>query len=160
LHWVTVFTVEGHPAFNPAAAIFALLFSVIGISFAALPVAPKFGLGGWGRRAFGLFIAAFSLAITMLMVGGGYLQHASLMRKLQAGNAQVVEGVVTNFRPMPESGHGYESFDVAGKHFAYDDYIDSGGFNSSSTFGGPIRAGQRVRIAYTEGVILRLQIES
>ena len=62
--------------------------------------------------------------------------------------ASVVEGPVENFVPMPYQGHSLESFDVAGVHFAYSDYVLTSGFNNTSSHGGPIRQGLYVRIHY------------
>ena len=158
MHWVTIFSVEDHPPFDLAAAAIGSLFFLLGIALAALRVGPESGSGEWYRRAFGLLFAAFGLGFAVIAVGGGYLQHVSLVSALRTGRDHVVTGVVTNFRPMPANGHGVESFDVAGQHFEYSDSDDRGGFNRSSTFGGPIHAGERVKIAFIKGVILNLQI--
>jgi hypothetical protein len=74
------------------------------------------------------------------------------------GEYQTVEGVVTDFRPMPYQGHQDECFSVQDQHFCYSDYEIGPGFHNAASHGGPIRAGLPVRIAYRDGRILRLEI--
>lgn len=85
-------------------------------------------------------------------------------RQALARGTPVVEGPVEHFQPLPASGHGEERFTVGGVAFAYSDYDVSSGFNLTSTHGGPIRAGEDVRIHYvgppTQATILRLAIRS
>jgi hypothetical protein len=79
---------------------------------------------------------------------------------VQDNACRVVEGTVDDFQPLSASGHGEESFFVAGVRFAYSDYRVSDGFNNASGLGGPIRGGQIVRICYdpADHTILRLEI--
>jgi hypothetical protein len=65
------------------------------------------------------------------------------------GQYSTVEGTVTNFHPMPYSGHQNETFSVDGMQFSYSDYVLIPCFNNTSSHGGPIREGLRVRIAYS-----------
>lgn len=64
---------------------------------------------------------------------------------------------------MPYEGHQRECFRVKKERFCYSDYEASPAFNQTASRGGPIRAGQPVRIAYYEDDdsilhILRLEI--
>ena len=87
-----------------------------------------------------------------------YTDYQHLASDLRDGRCAMVEGVVTDFDPMPAAGHKYESFTVAGKRFAYSDYVSTAGFNNTSSHGGPIREGQHVRIRYLGNEIARLEI--
>ena len=80
---------------------------------------------------------------------------------LNQGVAEVVEGEVQDFQPMPRTGKGTEQFTVGGVRFAYSDYIVGPGFNRTSRNGGPIREGLHVRIHYSgdSAAILKLEIE-
>ena len=69
-----------------------------------------------------------------------------------------VEGVVTNFHPMPYEGHDDECFSVQLKRFCYSDYGVTPGFHHTASHGGPIRPGVHVRIAYIGSTILRLEM--
>jgi hypothetical protein len=66
---------------------------------------------------------------------------------------------------MPYEGHSYEEFRVGSVQFSYSDYQDRPGFNQSSSHGGPIREGLRVRIAYSDNCnewpksILKLEVQ-
>jgi hypothetical protein len=92
------------------------------------------------------------------VVSTTYLKYRSLSRALQDGRAAVVEGPVEQFVPMPYTGHSMERFSVAGIRFAYSDYVITGGFNNTSSHGGPIRLGRFVRITYVGEDIVRLEI--
>ncbi len=56
------------------------------------------------------------------------------------------------------AGHDTERFDVNGINFSYSDYMVTGGFNVTSSHGGPVREGLAVRICYKDGEILRLEV--
>jgi len=88
-----------------------------------------------------------------------YGNHVKSRETLLAGHAQYVEGVVQDFKPMPYLGHANESFTVKGVHFAYSDFVLTPGFNHTASHGGPIRAGQYVRVWYAGSDILKLQIQ-
>jgi len=85
-------------------------------------------------------------------------QPSELAAAYRAGKCQVVEGTVMQFHPMPATGHDVESFLVAGKRFQYSDFIHRAGFNQTSSHGGPIHEGARVRIYYLGEDIARLEI--
>ncbi len=74
------------------------------------------------------------------------------------GNYQVGEGTVSNFGPMPYSGHQNELFSVNGVQFSYSDYVVSPCFNNTASHGGPISEGLRVRVAYSGDCILKLEV--
>jgi hypothetical protein len=107
---------------------------------------------------FALLFLGFSVLWTtgaFAVVGHDYF---ALRGTLQNDNAQVVEGRVENFVPMPYAGHAKERFTVCGVPFSYSDYIITGGFNHTSSHGGPIRAGSWVRITHLGDSIARLEI--
>ena len=82
-------------------------------------------------------------------------QAVSAMRN---NRAAFIEGIVTDFKPMPYTGHAMESFVVYGVRFEYSDYVITAGFNNTTSHGGPIREGLPVRIWYRAIEILRLDI--
>jgi len=79
---------------------------------------------------------------------------------------------VQQVTPLPVGGHSQESFVVAGVRLGSSAYVITGGFNRSSTYGGPIHEGLQVRIHYlpdlpgggsqptARNVILELEIAS
>jgi hypothetical protein len=75
----------------------------------------------------------------------------------------VVTGLVRDFVPMPSEGHAEERFCVQTACFHYSDYIQTGGFNHTSSRGGPIREGLPVRVTYAASpganVILKLEVQ-
>lgn len=100
----------------------------------------------------------FAIFWTVAWVALTLTDYFELASALRHGRCDVVEGLVTQFHPMPPGGHDVESFSVGGKHFEYSDWVMSGGFHQSSTHGGPIREGLRVRIHYLGKDIARLEI--
>jgi hypothetical protein len=86
-------------------------------------------------------------------------QYVQCKRWSESRDYSLVEGTVTNFHPMPKSGHDTERFTVEGVKFEYSDFdLSKGGFNNTASHGGPIREGLPVRIAYRDGRILKLEI--
>jgi len=87
------------------------------------------------------------------------LQPSELAAAYRAGKCEIVEGMVTQFHPMPAREHDSESFVVAGKRFHYSDYSMTAGFHQSIQHGGPIREGLKVRIHHLGNDIAKLEID-
>lgn len=105
-----------------------------------------------------VFFSGFG-AMWLCTAGFGVLrQDSQALSAYERGDYLVVEGQVIDFHPMPYEGHQRECFSVQEKRFCYSDYVIAPGFHNTSSRGGPIRSGLQVRIAYTDGTILRLDI--
>lgn len=133
-----------------AAASFAVMVAIVWLFQSRIPAV----------RLKGSIIAAgvFGLACTggwALIAWSQYLEVASA---LKTGCCTVVEGVVTDFHPMPFGGHSFESFGVAGVRFRYSDWNFGPGFHQSVARGGPIHSGLIVRIHRFGNDIARLEI--
>jgi len=167
--------VNYHPIFDVATAGFrewhflgtGLLLTAVG---AALVFAPGLmqklmpgGLQGAARGCFSWFYFLFALAWTVIAGASLFTRHSDLRNASVQGDCTIIEGVVTDFVPMPYGGHAMESFTVNGVRFEYSDYVISGGFNNTRSHGGPIHDGLPVRICYVSGmtsdgnVIVRLE---
>ena len=121
---------------------------------------PAAGLGVAAMAlVIGRFMAASRRVFTYVIAGVGVLWaiaagatvygfHAEARSAAKSPATPLVEGVVEDFHPAPYEGHEDESFAVNGVRFAYSDYVITGGFRQSSSHGGPIRQGLRVRIRY------------
>ena len=150
---------EGYSAW-PAPAI-GLIFIAVG---AVLVFKPHWAARLWLRMPRGKigivvrwYFFLFGLVWTIGTFVVTYRQYWTASEALKNGADSVIEGLVTQFEPMPRSGHGHESFVVEGRRFSYSDNID-GGFNRTTLSGGPIHEGLYVRIAYLDNLILRLEI--
>lgn len=156
----TVFSVADWPPTNWTDPGFGLIFVALGVAIAFAPgffatFARRSRAGTrWLGWSFVLFGCVWTAAVGFAVFGPA----SSLARELAANRFQTVEGRVAHFIPAPAEGHALESFDVNGVEFAYSDYILEGGFNRTASHGGPIREGLPVRIAYTRGLILRLEV--
>lgn len=104
------------------------------------------------------FFLTFSILWTTIVFVVTFGDYRSLSSALRERRCQVVEGMITDFNPMPYSGHQNESFNVDGRRFAYSDYNLTAGFNRTRSHGGPIGNGIRVRIHYLGSEIARLEI--
>lgn len=137
-----------------------LIFVIIGLILPKLFAAGVFPdyqrkmFAGW----FPALFVGFSSFWTLIAFAATYGPYRSGHEALVSGKAQYVEGTVQDFIPMPYQGHANESFDVNGVPFHYSDYVVGGGFNNSSSHGGPIHAGLYVRIWYSGNNILKLQV--
>jgi hypothetical protein len=139
---------------------FGLIFIAAG---AVLVVARKHLPGSWGKRPLASSVFAFSFlgfAVfwTLTSFIGTYRDYSFASGAIESGHASVAEGVVTDFVPMPVTGHATESFCVTGKCFRYSNYEITAGFNNTTSHGGPIREGLPVRVTYIGNVILKLEI--
>ena len=109
-------------------------------------------------------IVFIGFATLWVVAAGGGLGATLLAYRgaLASGEHHVVEGVVTDFDPTAYFGKKEESFVVDGVRFAYSDNRVTPAFNHTSSHGGPIREGLRVRIAYlarrSDNAILKLEI--
>ena len=104
------------------------------------------------------FLCCFGAAWS---IGVGYsVLHfdADARMAYRNGDYQTVEGIVTDFHPMPPEGHQDECFSVQDQRFCYSDFDMAVGFHNAASHGGPIRAGLPVRIAYRENQILKLEV--
>jgi len=109
--------------------------------------------------AFFFVWASFAVLATTVGFASLYSRHRYLQHRMQTGQVTEVEGIVTNFDPMPSGGHKSESFCVARTCFRYSDFdLTGGGFKNTSSHGGPIRPGLKVRITHVDNTIVRLQI--
>jgi hypothetical protein len=98
------------------------------------------------------------LAVYAFSAPGVQDMYARARETYLQGQYSTVEGTVTNFHPMPFSGHQDETFSVNGMQFSYSDYVLIPCFNNTSSHGGPIHEGLRVRIAYSGNCILKLEV--
>src|SRR5947208_38201 len=106
-----------------------------------------------------IFPVGFTLGGLLCLAGLVFrhpLQPSELAAAFRAGKCSVVEGTVTDFHAMPANGHGIESFLVGGKRFQYSDYIITSGFHQTTSHGGPVRDGLRLRIHYLGSNIAKL----
>jgi hypothetical protein len=159
----TVFDVLGAPLFDWKVVTVCLLLVFSGIAVALLrnKFAPWFLWPPATRRfaapvALIYFVATIAIASKMLF--GSFQTQRELRSELNLGRVGVVEGTVVQFSPAPYSGHVDEKFCVRERCFRYSDYALTGGFNRTSSHGGPIREGLPVRISYVGDVIVRVEI--
>ncbi len=96
----------------------------------------------------GIFCGTICLIVTSVM-GASFMHHCRALEYLKHEPHQKVEGVVSQFDPMPASGHKNESFNVNGVPFKYSDFdLTNPGFRNTTSHGGPIKDGLPVRIWY------------
>jgi len=146
---------------------FGLIFVAIGIVIAAFPTIikatgiPFVDFQSGGRKIFRFAFLSFAVLWTVIVFAGTYSRHFRHESLVQTNTCRVVEGAVEHFTPMPYQGHPVESFSVSGISFRYSDFVVTGGFNNTSSHGGPVNGNSYVRICYdpTDGAILRLEIQ-
>ncbi|XYH96907.1 hypothetical protein ACMHYB_55575 [Sorangium sp. So ce1128] len=119
----------------------------------------------FGRSPPSTLFAGVILGFNLLWTAGVCVimtsRYFQLKGALRSNRAEVVEGPVEHFHPMPDAGRDKERFSVQGVPFAYSDGAHTGAFNRSRAKGGPIEEGLQVRIHYlhldNENLILRLE---
>ena len=149
--------------------VFQISSAWAGLPFALVGLAPLFIgavliAGKWRfhwRRPdwpFAVSLCAFGIIWIFTVSRPVLTEGADAFTAFRTGKYSLVEGIVTDFHPMPYEGHEDECFTVETKRFCYSDYGETPGFHNTASHGGPIRAGIHVRIACLGPVILRLQI--
>lgn len=139
---------------------FGLMFIAVGI---VLVLARKNLPGAWARRpwssaAFSFFFLGFAVLWTLISFVSTYRDYSSLVEAEHSGHVQVAEGRVSNFHPMPVTGHAMERFCVGANCFSYSDYVITGGFNNTSSHGGPIKEGLPVKVTFVGNSIIKLEV--
>ena len=144
-------------------------FLAVGIALcvaglAAVILRHRFPMWIWPKRlhhlaspfAFGFLFLA--IAFTLVSFSIIAAQGMNLRKAYAAGHAATVEGRVSGFVPAPYQGHADERFCVGSKCFEYSDYVITGGFNTTSSHGGPIKDGMPVRVTYVGDLIVKLEV--
>ncbi len=138
---------------------FGLIFIVIGVGMLIYRWKNPAKDSTFRTRIFPYAFTAFACFWTATSFWATYSGYSHLRNALHNGKYTIVEGTVTDFVPMPYTGHAMEKFNVNGHHYEYSDFVVVAGFNNTQSHGGPIRQGLKVRIADVGGQIARLEIE-
>jgi hypothetical protein len=139
-------------------------FGLIFVTAGAILVANRKNLPSWWAKhprasnVFAFYFFGFAVLWTLVSFFSTYSQYSSLSKARSASDLRVAEGVVTNFKPMPAIGHAMERFCVSRVCFEYSDYVIAGGFNNTTSHGGPIREGLQVRVSYVGNSIVKLEV--
>ena len=116
-------------------------------------------VGAGALRRMGQVWALVAILFVIIAEYGAYRDYRGLKLAVEQQRFTSVEGTVVDFVPGGSDGHPPESFCVNGRCYSYSPAMISAEFNRVSGRGGPIRAGQTVRIADVGGRIARLEIE-
>ena len=103
-------------------------------------------------------VATITCTFMLVFVAGAGLSRfgaVDLTNRLNAGEADVLEGEVAQFYEVPLKN---ECFTVEDRRFCYSDGADRPGFTRSRAYGGPIEPGLRVRVSAIGDTIVRLEI--
>jgi hypothetical protein len=162
VHFRTVFDASQNGYATWWFAAVGLLFVCFGALLVFAPATANrlmpAGLQGRSRTLFGWTFLLFAVAWTLLNFEDTYQKYRDATTALRNRQYSVVEGPVTDFVPMPFTGHAMERFTVGGRRFSYSDYVLTIGFHHTASHGGPIREGRYVRVSYVGNLILRLEV--
>ena len=133
---------------------------LFGITAAVVGIIQRRGRFSKGFIVLIAFVCAIFLLLAVLAFRAPGVQGMYTRARVAylEGRYSTVEGTVTNFHPMPYSGHQDETFSVNGVKFSYSDYVLIPCFNNTASHGGPLHEGLRVRIAYSGNCILKLEV--
>lgn len=110
------------------------------------------------NRVFSWCWLVFACGWTLIVFVSTYSEYWSLSQAVKSGNVDVVEGLVSQFDPMPWEGHKMERFCVQNECFAYSNYWKTSGFNNATSHGGPIQEGLQVRVTFVRNAIVKLEV--
>jgi hypothetical protein len=105
-----------------------------------------------------LIVSTVSFAISAVAASTGFVEYHEMKKAVATCDYQVSEGIVSDFIPMPPSGHPSESFRVGDVFFRYGAGWDSLVFNAGWNRG-YIHNGAQVRITHRGIDILRVEID-
>jgi hypothetical protein len=153
-------------AFDLYQKAFQWWFPACGLVFVAIG-----GVVLWLRRTINWPLPRSRKIAVYLVIGFGALwsgvtflstfkEYVALHTAYRRSQFSVVEGRVSNFRPMPYEGHQDECFSVQSQTFCYSYFEVTAGFNNSASHGGPIHDGLPVRVSYIGNKIVRLEVGS
>ena len=143
-------SVEGY---KPGIFIVAgILFIFIGYSFQQSAKERNSRIKPWFANIFFWGSVIWTIFVLLILLSS-YLFFTYI---LITGKYDIVEGTVTDFVSIPNSGR--ESFMVNNKHFSYSQYNMGLEFHHTKSHGGPIDEGIQVRISYVGNNILRLEV--
>jgi hypothetical protein len=120
--------------------------------------------GGKLRRGLRWFQLFSTVGLVLVVSWSRQNQHiadlelSALKRERLSGEFHIIERIVEDFTPGKADGHPPEQFRVGNTHFTYSPYEITSAFHQVVENGGPLRNGLKVRIAETDGKILRLEI--
>lgn len=149
--YTTVFEI-GFRSFPWSALINPLFFALLGFVFYGFSKQQI-------RQVVGVVVFGMGLIFFLIISTRLIPDFARARSEYVNGQSSVVEGTITDFRPMPDLGPSEESFSVGGVRFSY--YVGdwSPCFNNSPRRKGPARAGLNVRIYYRDTCIQRVDIQ-
>ena len=117
------------------------------------------------NRIFGLVYTLFSILFCIIVIPHQINDFHLAKSTYENANYTVIEGVVTDFDPMPYAGHQNESFTINDVRFEYSDFDESYyGFNNTKSHGGPIDEGRKIRVSYyinnKKNIIIKIEVLS
>jgi hypothetical protein len=158
----TVYSIENHLNLYLVIKLLLVIALTLSLAFFVYKRFKILGhtcLDGVARAGFFAAIAFATVGVVFIFGVSDFFVVKHLIKLLDAGDYQRVEGQVAHFKPMPSGGHGYESFCVQNSCFHYAENHFTGGFNTPASHGGPIRMnGANVRISYVGNIILRIEV--
>lgn len=103
------------------------------------------------------FMVVLFIAVTLLSFFMTWGQYWTLLRQLDRGEGQPLQGIVSAFQPAP----GYketERFTLGGYEFSYSRFATQQGFHTLAADGGPMVKGACIRLLHIGNHILRLEL--
>jgi hypothetical protein len=157
MHYSLVYDFSSEPFWMWRTSAIGLALVLGGLVLLRLKARPTWNFAR--AKPLGAFALLFGVLIVCWAFPQNYSRYRYLHKELDAGRLKTVTGNVSGFHPMPRGGHDTERLWVEGVKFSSSDFNEMrGGFNNTSSHGGPIREGLPVRIGYVDGSILRLEI--
>jgi hypothetical protein len=95
---------------------------------------------------------------TITSVFGTSYDYISARHALASGHYSIVQGPITDFKPVLPGRTGDETFTVQGKTFSYSEYERIAGFNRTKREGNQLDDGVKVRVTYAKDEISGLEV--
>ncbi|PKL92735.1 MAG: hypothetical protein CVV21_02980 [Candidatus Goldiibacteriota bacterium HGW-Goldbacteria-1] len=101
------------------------------------------------RKIFHFAYIGFTLFLMISAYYSLFNEYFNLKNALISGKCKVVEGIITDFKPMPYNGHQQEEITVQGVTFNFSDFSMTSSYRNTVSHGGLLKSGVKVRIYYS-----------
>ena len=145
---------EFHSIFEISNNGYSWWFLLLGL----LPIFVGIGTLRAKSRIWAMGFIALGLLWLIICWQKTYVPYRELTTAYRNGNYSTTIGVISQFRPMPSTGHSQESFEVNGIHFSYSNFVITPCYNKTRQSGGELSDGMVVKISYKNGCILSLAV--
>lgn len=155
--FITVFDFldRGYPVWPTLFGLMAVL-AAVGVYFERKKMMPNRSPEMQLRLS--IFFLGASIIITALITFKIFSEYMQITRAIGENKVKALEGHITHYVPLIDNMSAWEQFCLGATCFKYSDFVPSAAFNNTAKYGGPMKRDIYVRLYYTDGLIVKLEV--